>query len=114
MSIDRLFKDQVRFTDKIINDLSVNVSKTELIKEYLLSLHDELSEILHCTNWKWHREDYGSDIDYENLYVELIDTQKFLWGLMHICGMDINKFEEVYDKKSKIVEERLMKLKGKQ
>lgn len=101
--LDEIFDDQVKFTKEVTKYFDKH--KIDLIKEYLLSLSSEVSEALDCVKWKWHQQGYG-EVDYEHLMEELIDIQKFLWGLMHICSMDKAELYNKYWLKTNLVQKR--------
>lgn len=109
--LEQQYRRQFAFTNRVINSLEGvdlasldDAAKTKWTKEYVLSLMGELKEILDCLNWKHHRTtDSGPRID---LVEEMIDVQKFLWGLMSIHGVSLEEFESEFDRKSDVVEQR--------
>ncbi len=78
--------------------------KVELTKEYLLSLHSELTEVLNNIPWKKHRFIGRSNRD--ALLEEMVDVQKFLWGLMMIWEVNPSELAHAFNRKSDIVEQR--------
>jgi len=78
--------------------------RIELSKDYLLSLHAEIDEILNTMPWKRHRFTGGASR--EDLLEEVIDTQKFLLGLAIIWGITPLEFERAFNRKSDVVEQR--------
>lgn len=102
----RLFTEKViTRLDKPLSELS-EVDRIEWTKQYLLSIHAEADEALHCIPWKRHRKTSLKDLNRGNLMIELIDVQKYLWGLMQVWGMTPEEFEQVYNDKSFEVEHR--------
>ena len=102
----RLFTEKViTRLDKPLSELSIT-DKIEWTKQYLLSIHAEADEALHCIPWKRHRKTSLKDLNRGNLMIELIDVQKYLWGLMQVWGMTAEEFERVYSDKSFEVEHR--------
>lgn len=110
-----LYQNQSRFTDRFLEKAlkldPSNLSDKEivdLIRYYVLSIHKEADEVLDTCDWKLHVNSDNS-IDRAKLYTELIDLQKFVWGLMHICGMTPADIKKTYKNKTKIVEEKFRK-----
>lgn len=79
--------------------------KIKLTKEFILSMHRELGEVLNEIPWKLHR---ANDKEYsvEHIQEELIDVQKFLMNLFLIWGMTPETFYDIFMKKSAIVQAR--------
>jgi len=109
---DELWDRQRLFTEKVIGRLDkpmselTDLDKIEWTRQYLLSIHAEASEVLNCMPWKKHRKTSLKDLSRGNLMIELIDVQKYLWGLMQVWGMTPEEFEQVYNDKSFEVEHR--------
>jgi hypothetical protein len=106
-TVECLFDAQTRFQHHFYqpNDMTDD-EKISLSKEYLLSAHKEISEVLDCLPWKSHRKYASKEINMEELESELIDVVKFLMNVMYIWSIDSKKFVEAFYKKSKEVEER--------
>jgi len=112
------FVDQADFTDdfiqtilnKPIKDLTT-AEMIGMIRHYVLSLHREVSEVLDTADWKVHVINAGK-IDYPALQEELIDVQKFIWGLMHICGMRPQDLVDMYTMKSSVVRKKFSDFKA--
>jgi hypothetical protein len=102
------FNKQREFTSKVLaaQGLALPLKEEDKIawtKEYLLCIVSECMEVLREIDWKHHRkEDKIPNIN--NLGIELIDIQKFLWGLCSIWDIDYDKFKELYDIKTVEVE----------
>jgi FMN phosphatase YigB (HAD superfamily) len=109
---DELWDRQRLFTEKVIGRLDkpmdemTDLDRIEWTRQYLLSIHAEASEVLNCMPWKKHRKTSIKDLSRGNLMIELIDVQKYLWGLMQVWGMTPEEFEQVYNDKSFEVEHR--------
>lgn len=109
--LEGMWERQRRFTagyfravDKPLEELSER-DLTEWTKEYLLALHSELTEVLNTVPWKRHRQVTAEPR--QRLLEELVDVQKFLWGLMVIHGVTLEELEREFHTKSTVVEERL-------
>ena len=76
-----------------------------ITEKYLLSLHKELDEALDDIAWKEHRLAEQPQLR-DNVVEELIDVQKYLWGLMQIWGVTAGEFSQLFNDKSFVVEER--------
>ena len=81
--------------------------KVAQTKEYLLSLHDEVDEVLHTLPWKTHRKYKEDFFKIEDLREELIDVFKFLLNVYIIWGITPDKMMKDFTKKSEKVLERL-------
>tara|TARA_Y100000310_G_scaffold120063_1_gene118787 strand:- start:6956 stop:7849 length:894 start_codon:yes stop_codon:yes gene_type:complete len=106
-----LWDIQARFTEKALRGIDKDLSefteedKVKWTKEYLLYISKEGLEALDELNWKKHSKEY-KEVNVHNVKVELIDMQKFLWGLMHIWGMTYGEFETIFKDKSYEVENK--------
>lgn len=107
-----LWKIQYEFNKqflKKIKDIDINnisfVDKITLSKDYILHTIKELTEVLDTISWKMHKP-----VEYDNIrdntIEELIDSQKFLWGLFQIWNVSEEEFSEQFVRKSKVVEQR--------
>lgn len=78
---------------------------TVVTKDYLLHLMKEVTEVLDQISFKMHRapKDY---VDRANVFEEMIDCQKFLWGLMQVWNFTYEEFENEFRRKSMVVEQR--------
>lgn len=85
-----------------------NVNEEERIalsKEYILSMHRELGEVLNIMPWKQHRAN-DSKYSQSEIQEELIDCFKFLLNVCILHGMTPDSFEKLFFEKSAIVEKR--------
>lgn len=110
-----LWDSQKLFTERVISALDKSIEemsdddKIKWTKEYLLSINTECSEALSTLPWKLHRKYDSEDKNYRyEFLIELIDIQKYLWGLMQIWGVSIEEFIEVFKTKTHEVEKRWM------
>ncbi len=90
---------------KPIEELTLE-DKIEWTKQYILAIHAEADEALQCLPWKKHRRSSDTIANRGNLVIELMDVQKYLWGLMQIWGVNPEEFEHVFQDKSFEVEHR--------
>ena len=88
---------------KKLNELTED-DRVDLTKDYLLSLHSEITEVLNNIPWKSHR--YTGESNREALLEEMVDVQKFLWGLMMIWKVNPEELSRAFIRKSEIVEQR--------
>ena len=113
MELDSLWQEQLDFTHQVLkrtrgitlSDISLDES-ISLTKEYVLFLHQELSEVLDSLSWKDHRQDTLGLFYRSNVLEEFIDLQKFLWGMMQIWGVSQDEFITGYQEKSYVVRQR--------
>ena len=95
---ENLFRLRARET---ILTSDTELQLTELTKENILALEDELHEVLGCLNWKpWRRT--KKKIDVEHLREELIDCLHFMIELMMIWGLNPRTVLETYSRKHEI------------
>ena len=102
---------QAEFTKRVLKKIHKDISafdeddKVKWTKEYLLFISKEGTEALDELNWKQHVTD-KKDINDRNIKIELIDMQKYLWGLMCIWGVSYKEFCEIFKDKSYEVEKK--------
>ena len=112
MNIEDIWKIQYEFNRKFLEKIKKidieNISyenKIILSKDYILHAIKELTEILDTFSWKMHKPILNNNIR-DNTIEELIDTQKFLWGLFQIWDTSIDEFCDQFVRKSNVVEQR--------
>ena len=93
------------FMGKSLKELDENEKISES-KDYILSIFGEGKEVLDTFNWKRHRKVLNSSFDRNALLEELIDMQKFLWGLMAVWDIKEEEFYKAFIEKSMVVEHR--------
>lgn len=106
MSFNEIWERQKAFQYNFFDPENVSEEeKIALSKEYILSMHRELGEVLNIMPWKLHRANQP-DYDKEHLQEELIDCFKFLINVCILHGLTPDSFSEMFFKKSDIVEKR--------
>jgi len=109
-TMEQLWRRQLAFTTELLATIErpleqlTEDDKVRLTKDYLLSLHSEITEVLNNVPWKRHR--FIGAADRDALLEELVDVQKFLWGLMMIWGVTPGELSRAFTRKSDIVEQR--------
>lgn len=79
--------------------------RNEKTKEFILLLIKEVTEILDEINYKPHRlAKHG--VDRANIMEEIIDTQKFLFGLAQLWSANWDEYADEFRRKSMVVEQR--------
>lgn len=107
----KLWDIQYRFTEKALKAMDKplkDFTEEDIVKwtkEYLLYISKEGFGILDELNWKKHSKEIKNP-NKTNIKVDLIDMQKYLWGLMIINGISYNDFEETFKDKSYEVEKK--------
>jgi hypothetical protein len=94
-----LFETLVKPLDQLTDD-----DRVQETKDYVEYMHAELVEILNNVPWKKHR--YLGAAKRDDLLEEMIDTQKFLWGLMMVWGVTPLEFLRAFERKSDVVDQR--------
>lgn len=80
----------------------------KLLRQTALNGVEEMFEALgHLKNWKSHRETEVSDIDKEDFLEEIVDAFNYFINILILCGFDCNDFFESFQRKDKIIKERL-------
>jgi len=104
--LTELWEKQKSFQKNFFNPENVTEEeRVRLSKEYILSIHQELGEVLATMPWKQHR---GNQKEYDKAHLqeELIDCFKFLLNLCILHGLTPDSFTKLFFEKSKIVEKR--------
>ena len=109
-----IYRIQKEFTDKLFKE-KFNITLEEIredkkllihwIKEYILCLVKEATEMLDEVDWKSHTSKDSVDIK-DNFLEEGVDVFKYLLGLLQVTGFTE---KEIYDKfisKSRVVENK--------
>lgn len=111
-SFESLWDIQKNFSNEIslffFNKTNIDLSYDDQIKQskdYILSLIGECKEALDTFDWKIHRT-ISMEFNRNDLLEELIDIQKYLWGLMAVWNISKDEFIQTFINKSKIVENR--------
>ena len=106
MNLKDIFKEQKEFQKYFYNPDNISdEDKIKFTKEYVLSIHKELGEILDTMPWKLHRRENKSKSE-NNTIEEIIDCFKFLLNLCIIWGIDDDKFTKEFFRKSVVVRQR--------
>lgn len=105
-NLQQIWAKQKEFQKHFFNPDAVSEEeRIVLSKEYILSMHRELGEVLNIMPWKLHRAN-EKQYDQARLQEELIDCFKFLLNVCILHEMTPESFEELFYKKSEIVEKR--------
>ncbi len=103
MRLKKIFKDQKDFLKNFVDpDTLSEEEKIKFTKEYILSIHRELGEILDTIPWKLHRKNEVKKSE-TNTAEEFIDCFKFLLNLCLIWKIDDDKFVKEFDRKTMVV-----------
>jgi len=106
--INKIWEKQKTFQYNFYNpDTMSEAERIQYTKEFILSMHRELGEVLNIIPWKTHRAN-KQDYDVAHLQEELIDCFKFLLNLCIIHNMTPESFTKLFFDKSKIVEQRYL------
>ena len=92
-------------------DWPVNISEKSsqaIIRETALKGVEEMFEALgHLKNWKPHRETDVPEINREEFLEEIVDAFNYFFSLMILMGVNVEEFYDAFNKKDKIIRERL-------
>ncbi|MFA5174615.1 MAG: dUTP diphosphatase [Candidatus Pacearchaeota archaeon] len=101
-----IFEEQKEFQRYFYDPDNLSIEdKIKFTKEYILSIHRELGEVLNTLPWKLHRKE-DKPISEANLTEEIIDCFKFLLNLCIIWGIDDEKFITEFFRKTGVVKQR--------
>lgn len=101
-----VFTEQKEFQKYFYDPDNTDIDeKIKFTKEYILSIHRELGEVLNTLPWKLHRKE-DKEISIQNLNEEIIDCFKFLLNLCIIWNIDHEKFVNEFFRKSMVVRQR--------
>lgn len=104
--LTKIWKEQKAFQTHFFDpDNLPEEDKIKFTKEFILSMHRELGEVLNEIPWKLHRAN-SKDYNPEHIREELIDCFKFLLNVCIIWGMDEESFFDTFMKKTAIVQKR--------
>ncbi len=102
----KYFNIQAEFQKKLYDfSKMTHEEKEKITKEFILSAHKELSEVLDCINWKSHRRE-DKNFSLSNLTEELIDVFKYLINIAVVWDISPERFDEVFDSKTAVVLQR--------
>jgi len=104
------FNSQQKFTEKVIESLGSKFllseeEKVRWTKDYILYIISECNDLLEQLDWKgyWSND---KKIILDNIGIEIIDIQKFVWGLCKIWNIKYEQFVDLYDRKTAEVESK--------
>lgn len=106
MSLNKYLNEQQSFQKNFfdVNKLT-DEQKVSKIKETILCIHKELSEVLDTFNWKTHRKE-DKFISKNNTLEEIIDCFKYLLNLCVILDVNSEEIEQEFFRKSRVVRQR--------
>lgn len=88
-------------------DISQKDSQS-VCRETALKGVEEMFEALgHLKNWKPHRETELPHVDREEFLEEIVDSFNYFFSLMILIGVDVNEFYDAFNKKDKVIRNRL-------
>jgi len=88
-------------------DISEKSSQIQLRETALKGVEEMFEALGHLKNWKPHRETDLPEINREEFLEEIVDAYNYFFSLMILIGVDVNEFYNAFNKKDKIIRERL-------
>jgi hypothetical protein len=89
----------------------VNLSNKDAqqnVRDIALKGVEEMFEALqHLKNWKDHRTTEMPDIDRDEFLEEVVDSFNYFFSLLILAGFNADDFFEMFEKKDKIIRDRL-------
>jgi hypothetical protein len=90
-------------------DLSNKKSQVVCRETALKGVEEMFEALQHLKNWKSHRETEIPEIDREEFLEEIVDAFNYFFSLMILIGVDVNEFYDAFNRKDKIIRNRLIK-----
>mgnify|MGYP001380355209 CR=1 FL=1 len=90
-------------------DLSEKQSQVTCRETALKGVEEMFEALGHLKNWKPHRETSIPEIDKEEFLEEIVDAFNYFFSLIILMGVDVNEFYDAFNKKDKIIRDRLNK-----
>lgn len=78
----------------------LETKRVEWLLNYNRAQIHESIELEDSLPWKWWKD--GSEIDWQNIAIELIDELHFWVSKCQIAGLDVDKLADIYFKKNKL------------
>jgi len=106
--INQMRKDRPGSYPELPLDLKTKESQ-QFCRDLALRGVEEMFEALqHLKNWKPHRmTEFNEAPDREEFLEEIVDALNYFFSLLIVSGFDENDLSEAYEKKHKIIMERL-------
>ncbi|MHB8483650.1 MAG: hypothetical protein ACYDBV_13130 [Nitrospiria bacterium] len=102
----KYFEEQAEFQKNLYDfDKMSYEEKVKLTKDFVLSAHKELSEVLDCLNWKSHRKE-DKMFSPSNLGEEIVDVFKYIINIALVWGIKPEEFDKFFVDKSEVVRQR--------
>ena len=104
------FNSQQEFTEEVKKSLGSKFplsekEKVKWTKDYILYIISECNDLLEQLDWKGYWSNDKKLIQ-DNIGIEIIDIQKFVWGLCKIWDISYEQFADLYDRKTAEVESK--------
>jgi hypothetical protein len=116
--LGHMFHQQKEFMDLLrerrgFPEFPMDLSKKESQRFIKAIAHDAMGELFEAVqelkNSKGHRATEIDEFDRQAYVEELVDTQKFLFEILHLSGISIEEFFEAYLAKGEINTQRIIK-----
>lgn len=104
MEFETLYKKQKDFQEMIMSTYKIS-DKEKFIRDLIIHLNVETSEVLNEINWKMHRRELKT-INRDKLLHEMVDVIKYALSLPSSYGFSAKEIENVFMEKSIIVEKK--------
>ena len=107
MSLQEIFKEQIRLNEKINPNLYKEIKDPEIRRQrflqFELALKQEAAEAIDSLNWKWWKKD---DDDWDNIKIELVDMLHFWVSMCTVADLDAEEVINLYLKKNQLNHKR--------
>lgn len=105
--LETMFKLQYELNKRIgvdTNEIKSDEDQIRWIKQYVLSLQQELAELIDSVPWKHWKK--NQRFDRENLKIEIVDSFHFLISVAQVAGMSAEDVFALYTDKNKVNHKR--------
>ena len=97
---DRHNLDYEKMCDHTHESPDMEKTRIEWLLNYNRAQIHESIELEDSLPWKWWKD--PSEVDWENIAIELIDELHFWVSKCQIAGLDVQKLSDLYEKKNKL------------
>lgn len=92
--------DYDKLCDHSHDNPDIEKRRIEWLLNYNRAQIHESIELEDSLPWKWWKD--PSDVDWENIAIELIDELHFWVSKCQLAGLDVKKLSDLYEKKNKL------------
>ena len=88
-------------------DMSEKRSQQAIRDVALRGVEEVFEAMQHCRNWKPHRSVEDRTFDRDKFLEEMVDALNYFFALLIMAGVDSQEFFRAFEKKDRVIHERL-------